>query len=785
MCLGICLKRIDTKKMERDKSGECDEACGCEGGGRGVRETEEGSECRAREGLRRLDYLEDQVDGEAQQCDPERPCKCFGAEEGQCTCGSSHFETGMPCRNGGGQYDGTPGKRCSCACTVADHEEANKREPSVENMATTAAAGLGGRLTEAAGSRWAAGVKAGAMPLDRETQAKSHALGIQSIAEKQANQQRVDMEDSTARRADDGLSSAMPQGQIMHQGSTGGPGTRQQCTSNRPGSGVSHHHSGVLSISRCVSSGQTATPGLTGHMWSGPTVQATTGSRNPVGSQDSAHVPGQQPGVASPGLMVHSGGPLVGYPSTMAHPVQHAWNASGAPVPGQMVHMTAGPHNPDPQQPWCTTAVAINAQQGQPGQKGANHFLGVSHGMGIHSAQGVPATAAAMVMPSPVRANGPIATLNAAPDTTGMAPPPPPPQGGGHDRSNLNAFGGYTNRRVPRTVYPFMPGAPWAQGQENAAYGEGSGMVVPAAAHGVPSDGMQWVVGAQGEVCMPNSLHKGPMPAIGLSSGQGVAPSAYQRQQQQQTSLPVVDAIPMNGIGMAAPIVAPEGQGGVLVPGFPARSGHCFVSDQTQMGSTAFRLMADEDRMDGGPGEIITHDDYKFKGGGVKDQKRLKRMLSNRASAKRSRQRRMQRLEELESQADDLRVENATLVRKNSHATEKLADYLEENQRLQSEIVALRQELEKRRAAQCSKGDVESTSQGMTATSLSMEGTAAGVSEEVGERSLNIDAATSDSCEGSSGLPNTDVDDEQDQPPVSARSGDGMASSCRSGDQSR
>lgn len=83
----------------------------------------------------------------------------------------------------------------------------------------------------------------------------------------------------------------------------------------------------------------------------------------------------------------------------------------------------------------------------------------------------------------------------------------------------------------------------------------------------------------------------------------------------------------------------------------------------------------------------------------AQDPKRLRRMLSNRASAKRSRQRRQERLGDLERQSAALRVEHAALARKFRDATDQARKAGEENQRLRSEMAVLQAEVEELRAS--------------------------------------------------------------------------------------
>eukprot|EP00270_Netrium_digitus_P008011 TRINITY_DN2368_c0_g1_i2.p1 TRINITY_DN2368_c0_g1~~TRINITY_DN2368_c0_g1_i2.p1 ORF type:complete len:543 (-),score=195.30 TRINITY_DN2368_c0_g1_i2:398-2026(-) len=107
----------------------------------------------------------------------------------------------------------------------------------------------------------------------------------------------------------------------------------------------------------------------------------------------------------------------------------------------------------------------------------------------------------------------------------------------------------------------------------------------------------------------------------------------------------------------------------------------------------------------------------------VIDEKKIKRMISNRASAKRSRQRRQERLEELEMTSAKLRVEHAAAVRKLKDAQEQLQKYAADNMRLLQQLQELQGELGQRK-------NVKMEMEGCSGASM-MGGNAHGV--EVGQ----------------------------------------------------
>ncbi|GBG71541.1 hypothetical protein CBR_g8959 [Chara braunii] len=77
----------------------------------------------------------------------------------------------------------------------------------------------------------------------------------------------------------------------------------------------------------------------------------------------------------------------------------------------------------------------------------------------------------------------------------------------------------------------------------------------------------------------------------------------------------------------------------------------------------------------------------------VIDEKKRRRMMSNRDSARRSRQRRQERLELLERQAALLRVENSKLRSRTMSVTDQMLRYEEENKHLIEELTSLKEEV--------------------------------------------------------------------------------------------
>ncbi|KAL2484731.1 basic leucine-zipper 42 [Abeliophyllum distichum] len=83
-------------------------------------------------------------------------------------------------------------------------------------------------------------------------------------------------------------------------------------------------------------------------------------------------------------------------------------------------------------------------------------------------------------------------------------------------------------------------------------------------------------------------------------------------------------------------------------------------------------------------------DDHQFS---IIDERKQRRMISNRESARRSRMRKQRHLDELWSQVLRLRTENQNLIEKLNRASECRDRVLEENARLKEETSDLRQML--------------------------------------------------------------------------------------------
>ncbi|XP_066370591.1 bZIP transcription factor RISBZ5-like [Miscanthus floridulus] len=94
------------------------------------------------------------------------------------------------------------------------------------------------------------------------------------------------------------------------------------------------------------------------------------------------------------------------------------------------------------------------------------------------------------------------------------------------------------------------------------------------------------------------------------------------------------------------------------------------------------------------------------------ETKRIRRMVSNRESARRSRRRKQAQMSELESQVERLKGENATLFQQLSEANQQFSTAVTDNRILKSDVEALRvkvkmaEDMVARSAISCGLGDL-------------------------------------------------------------------------------
>ncbi|KAI4316176.1 hypothetical protein L6164_024181 [Bauhinia variegata] len=131
--------------------------------------------------------------------------------------------------------------------------------------------------------------------------------------------------------------------------------------------------------------------------------------------------------------------------------------------------------------------------------------------------------------------------------------------------------------------------------------------------------------------------------------------------------------------GVSATIDSQSSLCGTTV-GSPVSANQPILRDNQVKGTSSGSSQSDEDD-EAGPCEQSTN---------PTDMKRLRRKVSNRESARRSRRRKQAHLTDLELQAEQLRVENAALYKQLTDASQQYRDADTNNRVLKSDVEALR-----------------------------------------------------------------------------------------------
>jgi len=115
----------------------------------------------------------------------------------------------------------------------------------------------------------------------------------------------------------------------------------------------------------------------------------------------------------------------------------------------------------------------------------------------------------------------------------------------------------------------------------------------------------------------------------------------------------------------------------------PTSATNLYLKESQTLGGTSGSDSDSESLLDieGGPCEQSTN---------PQDVKRMRRMVSNRESARRSRKRKQAHLADLETQVDQLRGENASLFKQLTDANQQFTTAVTDNRILKSDVEALR-----------------------------------------------------------------------------------------------
>ncbi|CAN6277712.1 unnamed protein product [Urochloa humidicola] len=126
-----------------------------------------------------------------------------------------------------------------------------------------------------------------------------------------------------------------------------------------------------------------------------------------------------------------------------------------------------------------------------------------------------------------------------------------------------------------------------------------------------------------------------------------------------------------------------ESQSSICAAASPTSATNLYLKESQTLGGTSGSDSDSESLLDidGGPCEQSTN---------PQDVKKMRRMVSNRESARRSRKRKQAHLADLETQVDQLRGENASLFKQLSDANQQFTTAVTDNRILKSDVEALR-----------------------------------------------------------------------------------------------
>lgn len=125
-----------------------------------------------------------------------------------------------------------------------------------------------------------------------------------------------------------------------------------------------------------------------------------------------------------------------------------------------------------------------------------------------------------------------------------------------------------------------------------------------------------------------------------------------------------------------------DGGGPIGIPSLPAVQKKSAAIPVKSATSGSSRELSDDDELDGDTETTQNMDPT--------DAKRVRRMLSNRESARRSRRRKQAHLTELETQVSQLRVENSSLLKRLTDISQKYNDAAVDNRVLKADVETMR-----------------------------------------------------------------------------------------------
>ncbi|KAF0906150.1 hypothetical protein E2562_009140 [Oryza meyeriana var. granulata] len=179
--------------------------------------------------------------------------------------------------------------------------------------------------------------------------------------------------------------------------------------------------------------------------------------------------------------------------------------------------------------------------------------------------------------------------------------------------------------------------------------------------------------------------HAGPQPSFGMFSAADLSDFGFADSSTITGGIPGHIWPQSQGLNARHPAVSTtiESQSSICAAASPTSATNLNLKESQTLGGTSGSDSDSESLLDieGGPCEQSTN---------PLDVKRMRRMVSNRESARRSRKRKQAHLADLESQVDQLRGENASLFKQLTDANQQFTTAVTDNKILKSDVEALR-----------------------------------------------------------------------------------------------